>query len=439
MLASPGRLSLEGKPFFVGSRPRPRPFALACAMAVLFWGVRARATPAEMFGPGPASVALAGSGTSFELGPETTLTNPALLSTVARKQVVLGFRDTRFELELELEADGATHPFPADLATGLFAGVVSPLELPFFRAGLGLFAQAPPGYLVRAARPLPEQAQFPLIVARTEALDLGVALGFGRGPVSFGGGVRLLAALSGDVGVAAGDAAAPAGVANELWPAWAFELGLGLDLGDHGALGLAFRSPLRADFDVSVRPTDLGGISLPPLNVEGIAHYEPLRLDLEASRAFGAVRLVLGMRYERWSDFPGWLAPTVECPSDFPDCGAPEPVAPGYSDAFVPRVAATYAFRAEPVELELRGGYTFVPTPVPEQTGSQNVFDNARHGIAAGFSTKLPAALIPLHLDLAFRLDLLAPRTHQKAAQAAASVTTRGSVQTFLCGAGVDL
>jgi long-chain fatty acid transport protein len=390
-----------------------------------------------MFGPGPESVALAGSGTSVELGPETALTNPALLANLGRKSVVLGFRDTRFALAVE--AGGEARPFPADLATGIFAGVASPLELPFLRGGLGLFAQTPPGYLVRADRRLPEQAQFPLIVGRTEALDLGAALGFGYGPLTFGGGVRLLAALAGNVGVTAGEAAATAGVANELWPAWAVELGVGLDFGDEGAVGLAFRSALRADFDVNVRPTDLGGIAIPPLNVEGIAHYEPLRLDLEASRAFGPVRLFAGLRYERWSDFPGWLAPTVECPSDFPDCGAPEPADPDYSDAFVPRLAAAYGFRVEPVELELRGGYTFVPTPVPEQTGSENVFDNARHGLAAGFSSKLPDALIPLRLDFAFRVDLLVPRTHAKAGQDPASVITRGSVQTFLCGVGVDL
>jgi long-chain fatty acid transport protein len=385
-------------------------------------------------------VALAGSGVSFELGPESTLTNPALLATLEHKELTLGLRDTRFALELD--GDGTTRPFPADLANGLFAGVVSPLEVPLLRAGVGLFAVTPPDYLVRAHRPLPEVAQFPVLVGRAEALDLGVALGVGYGPVSFGAGVRILAALSGEVGVEAGQTVATAGIANELRPAWAPEFGLGADLGKGYALGLAFRTTLRADFDVTVKPTNLGGLSIPPLNVEGVAHYEPLRVDLEASRRFGAARAVLGLRYERWSDFPGWLAPTVECPPGDPGCGASEPEAPGYSDVFTPRIAGSYRFPLRPLEIELRVGYTYVPTPVPEQTGTSNVFDNARHGVAAGYSIELPRELVPLRFDAAFRLDLLVPRTHTKSEPLPgfpASTTTSGTVTTFQLGAGVEL
>ncbi|HEY3500025.1 MAG TPA: hypothetical protein VGK73_35290 [Polyangiaceae bacterium] len=440
MLASPGRLSLDREFFFVGSRWRAWFFTGSAALGLAISSGAASATPAEMFGPGPQSVALAGSGVSFETGPETTLSNPALLARVGRKELVLGFRDTRFALELEQSGERA--PFPADLSTGIITGVVSPLELPGVLAGVGLFAQTPPDYLVRANRPLPEQVQFPLIVGRVEALDLGVGLGFGVGPVSFGGGVRMLAALAGDVGVETGEAVAAAGIANELEPAWAPEFGIAGELGKGFAVGLAFRGTLRADFNVNVAPTDLGGLSIAPLNVEGVAHYEPLRLDLEASRAFGPYRVVLGIRYEHWSDFDGWLAPTVECPPERESCGTQAAAPPDYSDVFVPRIAAAYRFEPRPVVIELRAGYTFVPTPVPEQTGASNVFDSARHGISAGYSAKLPDGFLPLHFDAAVRLDVLVPRTHEKTAPAdgeAPSTTTRGTVSTVLFGAGVEL
>jgi hypothetical protein len=439
MLASPGRVSLRRKSFFVGSRPHARFCAASCALVLLFPAGLARATPAELFGPGPKSVALAGSGTSVELGPESTLANPALLAEVEGKELVVGFRDTRFALELD--SDGVTAPFPADLSTGLYAGVASPLELSGLRAGLGLFAQTPPDYLVRANRQLAEQAQFPLLVGRTESLDLGVALGFGLGPVSFGAGVRVLAALSGDVTVQSGEGSG-AGIANQLEPAWAPEVGLAFDLGKSFALGLVARGTLRADFDVNVAPTPLGALSIAPLNVEGIAHYEPLRIDLEGSRRFGAATLILGLRYERWSDFPGWLSPTIDCPPEHEPCGTPAPPPPDYSDAFVPRVAGAYRFDMRKVAVELRAGYTFVPTPVPEQTGASNVFDATRHGLSAGYSLELPAAVVPLHFDAAFRLDLLVPRTHTKSAPSPgspSSVTPRGTVSTILFGAGVSL
>ena len=435
MLASPGRLSLDWESFFVGSRWRAWFCAGSGALGLLLSSASGRATPAEMFGPGPESVALAGSGVSFETGVETTLSNPALLANVPDKEILLGFRDTRFALELE--QNGVTAPFPTELSTGLIVGVVSPLELPLLRAGVGVFAQAPPDYVVRADRPPPEQAQFPLVTGRVEALDLGAGLGFGWGPLTFGGGARMLAALAGDVGVQTEDAVATAGIANELRPAWAPEFGLGLELDGGLAFGLAFRGTLRADFDVNVQSTDLGGISIAPLNVEGVAHYEPARLDFEASYDRGSYQLVAGLRYEHWSAFDGWLGQTVECPPERESCGTAVPASPGYSDVLVPRVAGLYRLEPKPVVIELRAGYTFVPTPVPEATGTSRVYDSARHGLSAGYSVRFPEESLPLHLDAAFRIDLLVPRRNQDGTPNA--TTTHGSIVTAVFGAGVDL
>ena len=99
---------------------------------------------------------------------------------------------------------------------------------------------------------------------------------------------------------------------------------------------------------------------------------------------------------------------------------------------------------ARPVDLVLRAGYSFVPTPVPEQTGLGNAFDASRHGLAAGYRVGFSPTVLPVWFEGALRLDLLAPRTHEKAGLAAERplgpvVTTHGHVLTWIFGIGVDL
>ena len=437
MLASP-RLVTRDRPRFV----RFSRYALL-GLAGIALSSRAEATPTNLFGTGPRSTALAGGGTSLPLGAEATLVNPAELAQAPSKELSFGLAASSFSLSYDTAS--GRQPFEAELFKAVMIGVVAPLVTPDpngIRASLGLFAETPPDFLVRAHAPFPEEPSFPLVVDRAGALDLGLGLGIGYRQFSFGVGVEVLAALRGkqSVGVSA---AAPAGVGTELFPAWAPAFGFGVDLGEVGQLGVAFRSVLRADFNVDVPAPNLSGLQIAPLNVEGVAHYEPLKLDAELSRAFGDFRAVLGARYERWSDFPGWVAATVQCPEGV-RCGTPEPPPAHYSDVVVPRLGLEADVHARPVELTLRGGYAFAATPVPEQTGLSNSFDASRHGFALGYRVGFAGHVLPLHLDGALRLDWLAPRTHEKEGAASLgplgpTVTTHGTVVTWIFGVGVDL
>lgn len=378
---------------------------------------------------------MAGSGTSLELGPESALLNPATLAGPSRKELELGFRVTRFALELERAA--VAEPYAAGLSKGLAIGVLAPLSRGRVRTGFGLYAETPPDFVVRATIPLDDTPTFPLLVGRAQSLDLGAGLGARVGPFSLGVGVRALAALAGSVSVAQAGGATSTGVGTRLLPAWAPVVGVALDLGELGRAGLSLRSVLRADFDVDVAASTLGPIGLAPLNIEGVAAYEPLRVDLELSRRFGALELALGARYERWSAFDGWVGPTIDCPSTRPRCGTPPPPPPGYSDVVSPRLGAAYRFPLRPVTLTARAGYTFVPTPAPEQRGTKNELDATRHGLAAGYSVELPETLLPLRLDGALRFDLVSPRTHVKSE--GPPLRASGSVTTVLFGAGAKL
>jgi len=407
---------------------------VALALLALLSSRGVHATPAELVGVGPKGVALAGSGTSLDLGPGAALANPAGFANQSEKELTFGYRATRFALSIE--SGGSEEPYPADLSSGLEVGVAAPLSRGFVQSGIGLMAATPPNFVVRAQVPFDETPSFPLIAGRAQALDFGAGFGLRIGPVSAGFGVRALAALSGSVAVAGG-ASPGGGVGTRLVPAWAPSFGLRLDLDSIGRVGASFRGVLRADFDADVAAPRLGPITLVPLNIVGVAAYEPLRVELELSRNMGPLEVVLGARYEHWAGFDGWVGPTITCPPQRASCGTQPPPAANYSDVLTPRLGATYRFDVAPVMLELRAGYTFVPSPVPEQVGVKNELDAARHGLALGYSLSLPDELVPLRLDAAFRLDLLVPRTHHKAAGPA--VSTSGSAQTILFGAGVEL
>ena len=179
------------------ARLRKSSLAVACAAFYLVSGRFAAATPAELVGPGPESIALAGAGVALELGPEAVVQNPAGLARLREKQLLVGYRASRFTLELE--RDGRAESVSADLAHGLFVGVAAPFGNEDVRAALGIYAETPPDFIVRADLPAADAPHFPLLVGRAQALDLGVGLAGGVGSLSFGAGVRVLAALSSQV------------------------------------------------------------------------------------------------------------------------------------------------------------------------------------------------------------------------------------------------
>jgi long-subunit fatty acid transport protein len=279
---------------------------------------------------------------------------------------------------------------------------------------------------------LAEVPSFPLVGGRASALNLGVGLGLGYGPFALGAGVEVLATLSGRDVVASAEGA-PSGVSDELLPAFGASVGASADLGKSGRIGLAFRSVLRADFNVDVAPTSLAGVvSIAPLNVQGIAHYEPLKFDAEYSRDFGPYNLVLGARYEHWGAFPGWLAATIDCPPGVA-CGTTPPAPPDYHDVVVPRAGLERTFDARSLSFTARVGYSFVPSAIPEQRGSSNTFDADRHAVGVGYRVHL-SRYLPLDLDGAWRFDFLADRTHHKddpTGPLGPEVTTHGRILTW--------
>jgi hypothetical protein len=394
----------------------------------------ASASPEDIFGYGPRSPSMGGTGAACSEGFEAAYTNPALLSRIRDPKLTLGFQAATFDLH----ADGAG--LPGRVSYGSMRGIVIGADVPIplggllrDRIGAALALSTPTDVIVRARIPYPEQVQFPLLPDRAQSVSvragLGVLLGWG---IRVGAGFAALAQLDGSA-VVATDATGRVGskVEDQLVATYAPTLGLSYDLpledGETTRIGLTFRGELAARLDVSIDATKLSSLNLPVLTIAGLAQYDPAELTLEAARSSGPLLVAVGATYKRWSAYPGLLQATAPCPSDDPTCGALTPPSISYSDTIVPRAGADYALDAGPsLRMHLRAGALFEPSPLPSRLPSSKAydlgaartidvptryFDASRLALTLGYGVALKGRLPAVTLDLFAQAHVLLPRT----------------------------
>jgi long-chain fatty acid transport protein len=419
---------------------RLRRLGVAIALATLAAAPPAASSPADLFGFGPRTQALGGSGAALATGFEATYGNPALLSRTHTRQIALGWQAARFHLQ----ADGPNGPgeVPADALAGTFIGAVLPLPFGGMledRITLGLGAFTPTSLIARARLLYPERAQFPVLAdrAQTLSLQLGMGVDVGHG-IRIGGGALALAELVGTV-VVRTDSSGRVGtiVDDQLIATYAPIFGASFEL-DEWRAGATFRGALEGEFDVVVQVFDLGSLVVPNLHISGVAQYDPMQVELAVAREFGPLTANLGATYKRWSAFPGWRRPTVECPSSQPACEALDVEPVDFHDIVVPRVAASWELELAPqASATLRAGAFYEPSPAPEQTGTSNYWDNDRVALTIGYGVGMIEPLPPVRLDVFYQHHLLLPRSHVKAGgvdpqnPGYPEVETKGSVQVF--------
>jgi len=222
--------------------------------------------------------------------------------------------------------------------------------------------------------------------------------------------------------------------------------GVSVEPVDDWHVGLVWRDEHTSKVDLKIQVAELGALELPDLNIAGMAQYDPEQVDAEVQWTPDRWSMVLGLRYRRWSAFPGFLGPTFECPPDEPVCGTKAPAAPDFSDTWTPKAALALRFSlGERASAELRSGVAYEPTPMPEQTGASNTWDNARVVASAGYGVNFDWGGVPLSLEVAFQQHWMRERTHVKNSDVATDpdrnlsrVVTQGQIRLFALAAGVE-
>lgn len=354
--------------------PTRLPVAIAIAASVGLGAARASASPEDIFGFGPRSSAMGATGPASAEGYEAVYGNPALLSLARSRQLAVGIQSAVFDIRT------STGRLSYDPMKGSIVGAVLPLPFGGFlkdRIALGLGFFTPFDLVVRGRILYPERQQYPL-ADRTQsvAIQAGLGVDLGHG-VRIGWGFAALAALSGTVLVAT-DSSGRIGtqVDDTLVASYGPIVGISFDLNDSFRLGLTFRGVLEGRFDVVITATDLG-FDVPPLNISGVAQYDPWQLSLELAKVRGPWRFAAGLTFKHWSAYPGLPEATVRCidpstgmPPD--ECDALVPPAPNYHDTVSPHLGVERLFAPVPsVAMAVREAPSSSPPPRPPRARSR--------------------------------------------------------------------
>jgi long-chain fatty acid transport protein len=382
------------------------PMAFVCALAAT--APTAQASPLELFGFGGRSPGLAGAGVASTEGYDATYVNPAGLGLVKRKRATIGGMYGDFALDM----DGAATD--TDPASGLVIGGAVPLPLGGAakdRVGIGFGFHIPTEAINRARAPFPGDPVFTLLENRSHVIGLQFAVGVRVKPrLAVGLGLNSLAVLRGGIDVTTdGSGRFTTQSEQRLLTRFAPIVGARYHKSDRLELAIVARGPSRSDYDIAVTNdlSEVLPITLPAIRIAGAAQYDPLTIAAEAAWKWKPRTTLTGhLAWAHWSGFP--------LPTQNPTTGTPPQEAPSFHDTAIPRVAIEHTRAALGGTFTARGGYAFLWSPAPEQTGRQSLLDNHRHLLAGGIGLDWPGRLVPLHVDAWVQLHALQPRTHTK-------------------------
>ncbi len=367
-----------------------------------------QASPAQLFGFGARSPALAGAGVSDSSDYDAVYINPAGLADATGVRVTGGVLFGDFSLKIDGKDVGAPQP------GGLLTGFTVPIPLQGnwkdrVGAGLALYV---PGEVINAAQsPFVGDPVFALLDGDTRivAMQGGIAMKV-NDKWRAGVGVWVLAGLGGGIHVSTDPSGRFATQSEQqLQTQYVGMFGTQYHHSDRLKLGLVYRTSARASYDITITNelADSLPLTIPTVQIAGMAQYDPQTVAFEASwKATKELTLFGQLQYQRWSQFP---PPTLKVVEQMPPA-----IDPGFSDTLVPRLSAEWTKKIGSASLSLRGGYFLAMSPAPEQSGRLSLLDNHRHVATAGIGLSLPTLAVPLHINAYAQTHYLVPRRHTK-------------------------
>jgi long-subunit fatty acid transport protein len=410
----------------------PLSFALALALVPR----AAAGNPVDAFGFGARAPAMAGAQTAAATDGSANYYNPALLATFDDIQVDIGYQTAVPSLYVNGLDLGV------DSSRGIAVALSSPGRIGKIQLALagGLFL--PDQHILRARSLEAGKPRFALYDNRPQRLFLGANLAVRLGErFAVGGGIAYMANT-----IAAVDLVGRLGFPDPNDS----DLALAIDADveeirypQAGALfhatpwldiGLSFRGGYTLFLDNTVRVLADVGREDDPVVENGRLELTALAQDLFqpqqwsaglAARLTGRLLVAFDASLHRWSRFDnpatridleldaGMFNDLIDIPDTPP---LPDP---NYHDIVIPRLGIEYQlYGSERRDLDLRAGYAYEPSPVPEQVGESNFIDNDKHTTSAGLGLTLRGWTEilprPLRLDVYGAVTFLAPRTHHK-------------------------
>ena len=423
---------------------RIRPLATIAALVVL--AGTARANPLDNFGAGSRSVAMGGAVVATVEDFGSPYYNPAGLAQNRDIQFSVGY----FFAEPTLEINGLD--VNEDQTRGLWAGFVTPpIELPWGveMHGGGLFHL--PDKRVARTLSLPfDQPTYLLFGPSNQRATIMFPFTFAiRDWLSIAAGISLFVESSGGPNFVlreereGNELLFSEGTINATQKGAFFPMaGLQVQATEHVRLGFDYRAKNEVLYEVPLTVLleplfifDVDDPILPEssidLNQEVFSFFAPEQFTFGAAwRSAGRAWMVeIDVTYARWSElrhpapegatfFTGGLELLIPPNANF---GLP---APDFDDIWIPAIGAEWrAHEDDEIDLYLRGGYRFRPTPAPAPTGFNNFADSDTHVLSIGVGAVLHELVTvvngPVEVDVHGQLFLLERREVLKVEPAA--------------------
>lgn len=425
------------------------------AVVLVFAGLpgRAAASPQDTFGFGARGPAMAQTGVSFADDHEAVYLNPAGLGLRSEQGLSVGYAGGGYRLKVDDEV------LDMDPSQGLAIGFYLPL--PFGGPledvlTVGGAFYTPFDVIMDATSLSPSDPQFP-VVGHTRSVSVMVSIGLSLERwvpgLRLGGGIMALASNAGDIRVRLEGNTFSATTNAALVADFAPLLGV-LFHRNRFSLGLAYRGNVKSLIEFNVIATGLP-IVTPEVTMTATPQWDPHQVSLEGSYTPREdLRFVANVTWRHWSAYEGPIGPTSTSSNPPPPTRFHDTLATRLAIEWMPDLATN-------VEIAVRGGLAFEPTPAPRARGitqrdyqgrvvvdengdpvhtAMRLLDGHRLLMSTGVGARFEASeTIGLRLDGAFQAQWSMPRTHLVPLEGRAdNLTTKGFVLYGNVTAGVE-
>ena len=403
---------------------------------VLPWSV-AHANPIDAFGAGSRATAMGGAATAASEDSSANYYNPAGLVRGHDLRIDIGYRYAQPLLRMNGRDVGV------DASRGFLIGLVAPGHIGPFRFAFGATMWLPDQRLTRV-RSLPfDQPRFVLFDNRPQRLYMAANLAIQIVPGLYvGGGLTFMSKTAGQLflkgSIAVSDPDASSLVSKidvDLVAVRYPQFGILWDVTRWLSIGVSYRHSFVLNLDQQFRiDGNIGNPGLTPIVENGYfaAHsissdlFQPWQLTAGAALRLKRELLVtFDVTYARWSEFPIpaadlTLGLDIGIYNDRVMLPAPRSYPPSnFHDIVIPRAGVEWrAWQRPKLALDVRAGYSYEPTPVPEQIGESNFADSDKHTFSVGAGLELARITSilprPLALDVHFAATYLPPRANHK-------------------------
>ena len=397
----------------------------------------AHANPIDAFGYGSRAAAMGGAATAASEDSSANYYNPAGLVRGHDLRIDIGYRYAQPLLRMNGRDVGV------DASRGFLVGIVAPGRIGPFRFAFGASLWLPDQRLTRV-RSLPfDQPRFVLFDNRPQRLYLAANLAIQIVPGLYvGGGLTFMSKTAGQLflqgSVAVSDPDASSLVSKidvDLVAVRYPQAGILWEATRWLSIGVTYRHSFVLNLDQQFRiDGNIGNPGLTPIVENGYFAAHSISIDLfqpwqltggAALRLKRELLLTFDVTFARWSEFPVpaanlTLGLDIGVYNDKVMLPPPRSYAPSrFHDIVIPRAGVEWrAWQRPKIAIDLRAGYSYEPTPVPDQIGESNFADSDKHtfSVGAGFELARITAILPrpLAIDVHFAGTYLPPRANRK-------------------------